>query len=868
MKWIKTILIILVCLKLNAQNTWLQRASFSGTARQGLSSFEINNKIYIVGGWDFTNFYNELWEFDPATNIWTQKTSLPAPGRRSGIAFAIGNKGYYGTGDNGTSFSNYLNDFWEYDPTLDTWTQKANFGGLARGGAISFVQNGNAYVGTGTGALTTYFQDMWMYNPSLNTWTQKANFGGTGRRYASAFTIGAKAYVGTGQGATGHGNTFYEYDYLSDTWTQKAGYPAGVSTAVGYSINGKGYILTGYNGTTYQQTAFEYNPIANSWTQKANFGGGIRGIATGIAVNGKGYVCAGYGAGLHNDIWEYTQSIPAAPVANFSIPSLNICQGTCINITDLSTNSPDYYTWDLMGAATPGSTIQNPAGICYNTLGTYTISQIVSNSLGADTSIKVINVVAPPSLTVTASSGTICAGKTATLNASGAISYTWTPTALTSASIVVTPTTTTIYTLTGRGSFNCTSTKTLSIFVNPKPIISISGTTSVCINSSLTFTANGSSTYTWNTGANAQVITVTPTVNTNYTVTGTNSNNCTNTKTVSALVNNACQYVWPGDANSDGTADNLDVLELGLHYTLTGPSRSATNNNWQSYFANNWTGTITNGKNLNHSDCNGDGIINDDDTLAIYNNYGLSHVFKPAQTTTVSPQLSIIPDQASVVKGAWGTASIYLGDATTNINNINGVAFTVDFDNTLIETNSIYIEYQNSFLVAGQNLDFRKLDFPSGKIYTATTHTINNNVSGFGKIATLHYQIKSSLTTDEVLSFGLSQVNQSDASGTITPLTSGTGTLMAIGASVGLQELNGNNISVSPNPTNGSLIIHSKTELQKIEVVSITGQVLLSEIPTNTSHTLHLENFANGIYFVNVYQNNHIVKREKVILNK
>ncbi|MDF2451667.1 MAG: hypothetical protein K0S26_1171 [Bacteroidota bacterium] len=326
--------------------------------------------------------------------------------------------------------------------------------------------------------------------------------------------------------------------------------------------------------------------------------------------------------------------------------------------------------------------------------------------------------------------------------------------------------------------------------------------------------------------------------------------------------------VWPGDANSDGTADNLDVLELGLHFTQTGPARATTSNTWQSYFANNWTGTITNGENLNHADCNGDGIINDNDTLAIYNNYGMAHSFKPVQTTTVNPQLSIIPDQSAVVKGTWGTASIYLGGTTSPISNINGLAFTIDFDNTLIETNNVYIEYQNSFLDAGQNLDFRKMDFANGKIFTATTHTLNSNVSGFGKIATLHYQIKSTLTSAQVLNLGISQAKQSDASGVISPLTSGSGSLTAT-IDVGLAEfLNANVISVSPNPTSGSLTINSKTEVQKIEVVSIAGQVLLLEAPTSLNHQLHLENFANGIYFVNLYQNDRIVKREKIILNK
>ena len=399
----------------------------------------------------------------------------------------------------------------------------------------------------------------------------------------------------------------------------------------------------------------------------------------------------------------------------------------------------------------------------------------------------------------------------------------------------------------------------------------------ICINSSTTLSVSATGMINWYATPSSTLILgtglsfITPALTTGTYTYYAQAITCTVSASRTAItvsVNPNCQDVWPGDANSDGLADNLDVLELGLHYTQTGAARAITSNVWQSYFANNWTGTITNGKNLNHSDCNGDGTINDNDTLAIYNNYGLTHAFKTAQTTTVNPQLSIVPDQAAVVKGTWGTASIYLGDAITSINNINGIAFTVDFDNTLIETNSIYMEYQNSFLDAGQNLRFRKLDFTNSKLYTATTHTVNNNVSGNGLIAKLHYQVKSTITTDQVLNLGISQANQSDASGAILPLTSSTGTLMAMGTSVGLQELDGNFISISPNPTNGSLTINSKTELQRIEVISVAGQTLLSETPTNVSHTLHLENFSNGIYFVNVYQNDRIVKREKIVLNK
>ena len=392
--------------------------------------------------------------------------------------------------------------------------------------------------------------------------------------------------------------------------------------------------------------------------------------------------------------------------------------------------------------------------------------------------------------------------------------------------------------------------------------------TSLCLGSSVSLTGTGATSYTW-TGGVVNGTGFTPTTTVNYSVTGSGGGGCSNTATILVTIDNTCQDVWPGDANSDGLADNLDILELGLHYTQTGTPRATISNLWQSYYAANWSGNITNGKNLNHSNCNGDGIINDDDTLAIFNNYNLTHAFKTNQTTT-NPQITIVPDQSTVSKGSWGTASIYLGDATTPIINVNGVAFTVNYDNNLIDLNSVWIEYPTSFINASnQNLKFRKRAFANGKLYTATTHTVNGDVSGYGKIAILHYKINPSLVTDNVLNLSVSQVNQSNANGSITPLTAGSASLTALGSSIttNLNELiNGNYISIHPNPTNGALIINSITELQKIEVVAITGQLLISEVPSSANHLLQLHHLVNGIYFVNLYQNNRIVKREKIIL--
>ena len=493
---------------------------------------------------------------------------------------------------------------------------------------------------------------------------------------------------------------------------------------------------------------------------------------------------------------------------------------------------------------------------------TYSVSGTdVNGCTGSATSTVTVNSI--PVLTV--NSGTICANQTFTMTPSGAATYTYS-----SGSNTVSPTASTNYTVTGTDLHGCINSVgvTNTVVVNALPSLSATQNASVCVGSGALLNVSGANTYTWTTGANTASISVTPTITTSYTVTGTDLNNCSATQTLAVTVNQSCQDVWPGDANSDGVADNFDVLELGLHYTQTGPARAAASNAWQSYFSSNWVGNISNGKNVNHSDCNGDGTIGNDDTLAIFNNYGLTHAFKPTAPTVVNPQLSLVPDQSVVAKGNWGTSSVFLGEASSPITNINGLAFTVTFDQSLIEPNSFYIEYPVSFVNAGNhNLNFNKLYFSNGLLHTASTHTMANNVNGNGKIAVLHYKIKSTLSTDAVLNIGIVQAKKSDASGTLSPLTVGTATVDAIGTSVGMDELSsGNTIGVYPNPANASVTIHSSTLLEKVELTSVTGQIVLTENVSGNRYELDLSGVTSGVYFITVADAAQKLTRKKLVV--
>ena len=59
------------------------------------------------------------------------------------VGFTIGSKGYIGTGYD-WQFRLY-NDFWEYDPATNAWTQKADFGGTARDRAVGFHRQQRIY---------------------------------------------------------------------------------------------------------------------------------------------------------------------------------------------------------------------------------------------------------------------------------------------------------------------------------------------------------------------------------------------------------------------------------------------------------------------------------------------------------------------------------------------------------------------------------------------------------------------------------------------------------------------------------------------------------------------------------------------------
>lgn len=270
---------------------------FRSFARDYAVAFAIGDKGYVgTGTVDLgSKIYKDFWEYNPATDAWSQKAEFGGTARYSAVGFSIGDKGYIGTGVSRGWGSYYPyqveKDFWQYDPVLNIWTQKADFGGTARCGAVAFVIKNRGYVGTGEWKEN----DFWEYNPSNDSWTRKADFSGEERTEAVAFSIGNKGYISTGRDGIMSDIAYkdlWEYSPLTDTWAKKLTSAGGRCGAFAFSIGNKGYLGAGNDFKDALpfnplQDFWEYNSEDDTWLKKEDFGGGLRGNAVAFSITGK-----------------------------------------------------------------------------------------------------------------------------------------------------------------------------------------------------------------------------------------------------------------------------------------------------------------------------------------------------------------------------------------------------------------------------------------------------------------------------------------------------------------------------------------------------------------------------------------------------
>ncbi len=247
-----------------AQNLWFHKIDFNGDARTEATSFVMDNKAYIIGGWDGVTLRKDLWQYTPdngvQTGYWSQESIFTGGARMSAAAFVINDTVYYGTGIIDHNAGTKARDMWKWTVAggmYNSWRRIDSLGEhQERANCVAFTLKDKygvpkGYIGLGTQTYPT--SDIYWYDQSRDgataaggaAWVLGARLGngvGVRRTEATVAVINNRAIVGAGKDENGvlHSD-FYMLDPtigISGTWSTIPQFPGGGRTnAVSFAIS-------------------------------------------------------------------------------------------------------------------------------------------------------------------------------------------------------------------------------------------------------------------------------------------------------------------------------------------------------------------------------------------------------------------------------------------------------------------------------------------------------------------------------------------------------------------------------------------------------------------------------------------------------
>jgi len=207
--------------------------------------------------------------------------------------------------------------------------------------------------------------------------------------------------------------------------------------------------------------------------------------------------------------------------------------------------------------------------------------------------------------------------------------------------------------------------------------------------------------------------------------------------------------VYPGDLNHDGIVNNQDISLSGLFHYNSGSARASEHQNtdWYAHPAENWNILNNQNKDLKHHDCNGDGVIDENDAQAVQDNMGLMWS---------EPDPVDSPEESDYQVMLQPIEQIFDGNLVMNVSlerraggdlTLQSGHFTVDYDGLEANFNSVVLNFLPiSWLgTPNNNLWYESTHFPDQKkIEVGFTRTNNTNTVGNGVIGQLILEYDSS----------------------------------------------------------------------------------------------------------------------------
>lgn len=246
-----------------------------------------------------------------------------------------------------------------------------------------------------------------------------------------------------------------------------------------------------------------------------------------------------------------------------------ICESSQVQ---LQANGATNYWW------TPATGLNNPliANPTAQPLVTTTYYVMGTNAGGcAATDSVVVAIIPSPDVQAMPSDTTICAGYNILLQASGAVSYTWSPATylnnITSPNPIASPAQSIRYYVTGTNASGCKNVDSVNITVNPSPVVNITPVSpEICLGASVTLQATGGNSYSWSPPSEldnpmSAAPLAHPSVNMTYHVRVVDGNNCEGYDSVTVTVHPLPEVHIIADSNVVICGHRVRLRATGAH---------------------------------------------------------------------------------------------------------------------------------------------------------------------------------------------------------------------------------------------------------------------------------------------------------------
>ena len=230
-----------------------------------------------------------------------------------------------------------------------------------------------------------------------------------------------------------------------------------------------------------------------------------------------------------------------------------------------------------------------------------------------------------------------------------------------------------------------------------------------------------------------------------------------------------------------------------------------------------------------------------------------------------------------MLAGETLVANLILGDINIPVNDVYGLAFTINYNANVVDSTQTSVVFGNSWLGTVSDKIFIAKDLPQqGAIKCAVTRIDKNTRSGLGIIGQASFIITTDNTNGknelayQGMKVWISDLTVIDNQGQILEVNEGNDSTQVAfePLSVTAKTLSPNELSIHPNPATNEVFISVSDNLLlgALTLIDTGGKILLSKTITTPTNKINTIDIANGVYFVKVVSERGLLSKRLVII--